>query len=273
MFKELKNQALLQFNIVTDSPFCIKSGNNNEIDPSLPDMQCLRTQKNGQPTVFIPGSSLKGVIRTRYEKIAKLFGGRVCNVVDKNESCSKTYEKKENESGEKIHQKICEGCKLFGCGLLGSAISFKDAYPVGDVVIGLRNGVGINRITGGAQKGAIYNFEVVEEGTFETTITLINFALYQLKLLAFALKDLNDGYVSIGGSTTRGLGKVKVEDFKIKIKDFRKDSPTRIRGYKSEDTGGNTTYIKELYYHLTEIEGLEQLIDVLDNVEIKFERG
>ena len=89
MFRELKNEAKITILLHTKSPLSIRSAQGKLLDPALPDMQCIRSRYQGKDTVIIPGSSLKGVIRTRYEKIVKLFGGECCNIFDHNNSCNK----------------------------------------------------------------------------------------------------------------------------------------------------------------------------------------
>lgn len=110
------------------------------------------------------------------------------------------------EKREYVCKNLCPGCQLFGSKIMASKIFIADAYPIGDYVLGERTGVGINRITGAAQHKALYDFETVEEGTFQVGITLKNYELYQMALLMYVLKDLDDGYVTLGAASTRGNG-------------------------------------------------------------------
>ena len=48
-----------------------------------------------------------------------------------------------------------------------------------------RAGVGINRITGAAQNGALYDFEVVEDGSFLVEMTFQAASWYNNGVLAF----------------------------------------------------------------------------------------
>ncbi len=270
MFREMKNEGKLTFKLITDSPLSIRSGSINDIDPTLPDMQCIRTQRKGEQTVFIPGSSIKGVMRSRCERIINFLGGNVCNVVDIKNNCgSKMRKQADDMNGKERYEQICIGCRMFGSTVLGSRIKFKDAYPIDiDPKIGFRNGVGINRITGAAQKGALYDFEVVEEGKFLVSISLNNFELYQLKLLLFVLKDIDDGYAAFGGSSTRGNGKMKVEEVNFEYRDYRKDVASNICGYHNDDKSKEIALKKELYYKYSAINGLEELFDLLEDIDV-----
>ena len=76
----------------------------------------------------------------------------------------------------------------------------------------LRDGVGIDRQTGGASHGAKFDLEVVSTGVaFETDIHLRNFELWQLGMLFIVLQDMEDELIPLGSGRSRGLGKVKAE--------------------------------------------------------------
>ncbi len=231
MFHELKNEAKITILLHTKSPLSIRSAEGKLLAPDLPDMQCVKSRYQDKYTVIIPGSSLKGVVRTRYEKIVKLFGGNYCNIFDHNNACNKPVNWKNKSYEEKkryVYTDICPVCQLFGSQAIISKIAFADAYPVGEYVLGERTGVGINRITGSAQKNALYDFEVVEEATFQVNITLKNYELYQMALLMYVLKDLDEGYVSLGSAATRGYGRMEVTRMDIEFREYRKS----VKGWK-----------------------------------------
>ncbi|MEN8905341.1 MAG: CRISPR-associated RAMP protein Csx7 [Clostridiales bacterium] len=227
MFRELINEAKIELTLELNSPLCIRTGGSDLFDPNLPDMQCLKTNINGEKRYIIPGSTLKGVIRSRYEKIIELFGMRNCDILDNKSECNnkESFEKITNEKGKNIYKKICDTCKFFGCGNMSSRIKFKDLHTIenSEVYTSIRNGVAINRITGAAKKGALYEYEVVDEATFKGSIFLNNFEAKQLKLLMFVLRDIDEGYISMGSSTSRGNGDMRVKDINFKIKDFNKN--------------------------------------------------
>ena len=235
MFRELKNEAKLSVLLHTKSPLTIRSAQGKLLDPTLLDMQCVKSRYHGADTVIIPGSSLKGVIRSRYEKIIGLFGGECCDIFNDKSRCNHKINGKKNkpyeEQGRYVYQYVCPACKLFGSLNIASRIYIADAYPAGECILGERTGVGINRITGAAQKGALYDFEVVEDGTFQVEITLKNYELYQMVLLLYVLKDLDEGYVSLGAASTRGNGRMEVQKLDIYFRDYRKD----VRGWKGAE--------------------------------------
>ncbi|MFZ5570174.1 MAG: RAMP superfamily CRISPR-associated protein, partial [Thermodesulfobacteriota bacterium] len=69
MLKKMVNHALVDLNILPIDPMLIKSG---QATVSGVDMSFVRTYMHGtEPEPFIPGSSLKGVIRSYGEKICR----------------------------------------------------------------------------------------------------------------------------------------------------------------------------------------------------------
>jgi len=237
LLSRLQNSAVLSFRLRTDGPLLINSGDSSKIDPTLPDMRFVRCTYKGKDTVYMPGSGLKGVFRTRYEQLAGYFDsccGACCNVTAKAQSCWDKIEKKPWPSSKAIYDKSCEACRLFGSLGMAGRISFADAYPVMDdiirengnddssnvceykdmVVTGIRNSVGIDRITGGANSGsgALFEYEVVENALFQVNVRIMNFQKYQLRLLLWVLEDIDDGFVTFGMGGSRGNGQMRLAD-------------------------------------------------------------
>jgi len=209
VLKKLLNQAVLEITIEAQGPLLIKSGIEGGADPSVPDMQFVRTGGS----VYIPGSSLKGVFRSYAEKIARTVGARCCNPFD-DTFCGKKANDAKVSTGTAIYSNrnyACRICQLFGSTAMASRIKFNDAYPPNgqNPQTETRTSVAIDRITGGTVPGALFEFETVTQGEFTTTIHLRNFELWQVGLLALVLRDLEDGLLPIGFGKSRGLGEVK----------------------------------------------------------------
>lgn len=268
MFAKMKNQFKLSLDLKVDSPLCIKSGDKG-IDPSNVDDVCVKSYKNGEEVVFIPGSSIKGVIRTQCEKIINIIAGdkKCCDILQDTNLCNKEeYDKK---SATEVYHSICPACKMFGNTKLGGRIKFNDAYPIdNNFKLGYRDGIGINRITGAAHKGAKYDYEVVEDASFKVIITGDNYELYQLKLLLYALNDVNEGYVTFGSNGTRGNGKMLVENLSLTIRDYRKNINC-INGYEDNDRGKEVKYSHIGYYNEYKIEEYEKVLELFENINIE----
>ncbi|MCL6589182.1 MAG: CRISPR-associated RAMP protein [Firmicutes bacterium] len=246
MFQELANAARIKMTLETRGPLLIKAGDASPFDPALPDMYAIRTHKDGDDTVFLPGSSLKGVFRSRYESIVNgLLANdqKCCNVTDRKKACGKYDDleilKKGPNSVKSKYSLSCPACKLFGSTMIAGRIRFADAYPKEGVkpVLGHRHGVGIDRITGGSSGQAKYDYEIIEEAKFDVTIWLENYELYQMALLFQVLQDIDDGFVGFGMGTTRGNGHMQVTDCEVTLRDYRKNLK-EWRGCQKEQTLG-----------------------------------
>jgi len=212
MHKRLLNEATLDFTIVPEGPILIKAGETGA-DPTRPDMEFVRTWHDGERVVYLPGPSLKGVIRSHCERIVRTVGeGRSCNPVAKGKSCVDLNGLKQEHDGKHVHSRSCFLCQMFGNTVLAGRVRTKDAYPVNpdEVRTEERNGVAIDRVFGSVAVGP-FQMEVVTAGEFQTRIAIRNFTIAQLGLLALALRDLKLGRVGVGFGKSRGLGHVTLE--------------------------------------------------------------
>jgi CRISPR/Cas system CSM-associated protein Csm3 (group 7 of RAMP superfamily) len=75
MHKATFIEGTLHLTIRPDGPILIKAGETGGGDPALPDMEFVRTARGGSPQVYIPGPSLKGVVRAQAERICRSLDG------------------------------------------------------------------------------------------------------------------------------------------------------------------------------------------------------
>jgi len=227
MHKQTVNELRLDVSITPQGPLLIKSGKEAGADPTLLDMNFVRTvhAQLGE-TVYLPGSSLKGTLRSYCEKIARTVGARCCDPLS-GDSCGKRQEATRESSGAKVYNNMCTICRVFGHTTLASHLRISDAYPTSldrprDEEIELankteqRDGVAIDRISGAVAHGP-FQLEVVTQGTFYTQLFLKNFQLWQVGLLAVALRDIAQGRVPLGFAKSRGLGRVGVVYDRLEI--------------------------------------------------------
>jgi CRISPR/Cas system CSM-associated protein Csm3 (group 7 of RAMP superfamily) len=155
----------------------IKSGIEGGADPSVPDMQFVRSGGS----LYIPGSSLKGVFRSYAEKIVRTVGAECCNPFDNDDKSPTCFcgKKLGQGDGSTIYKKSCLICRLFGSTSMASRIKFNDAYPADghNPTTETRTGVAIDRILGSVAHGP-FDFEVVTQTQFETSVHLRNFELW-----------------------------------------------------------------------------------------------
>jgi CRISPR/Cas system CSM-associated protein Csm3 (group 7 of RAMP superfamily) len=212
------NDAVLELAISPNGPILIKTGETGGLDPTHPDMEFVRTLQQ----VYIPGSSLKGVIRAHAERIVRSLQGEVgpgagaCDPLRRGEACGDRLERERIEADAK-YARSCFACRLFGNTAVASHVRFADALPVGEVTIEERNGVAIDRVFGSVAVGP-FNYEVATKGTFRTRIAFKNFTLAQLALVGLALRDLGAGRVGLGFGKSRGMGRVTVDWGRLEVR-------------------------------------------------------
>lgn len=245
MLKKMINSARIKMKINPIDPLLIKSGQANV---GGVDMAFVRTYKYGEKEEpYIPGSSLKGMIRSYGEKICRSLRDNpvpVClpyaglSSKDPNEkgqaSCGlrlDEYKKKYSQKtipSRKIYSLSCPICRLFGSHEFIGRCSTSDAYLTeeskkpGGHVLEIRDGVAIDRFTGGAAKGAKYDLEVLTKGEFETVLDIRNFERWQMGLLGLILRDMEEGLVRLGFGKSRGLGRFQAEITEFKLGYFGK---------------------------------------------------
>lgn len=227
MFARQLNQIRLDVSITPRGPLLIRSGRKGA-DPTRPDLEAVRTSFGGRSSVYLPGSSLKGVIRSQAERLLLSEGVKVTPTF--NSPKVRGFDQK--TPGPKAYAASSPLGRTFGNLFVKGHVAVSDCTPGGRAPQGSekraaevaaanateqRNGVGIDRLLGSAFRGALFDQEVVVRGRFDGRIFLRNAQLYQLALLLLVLRDLDEGFVQIGSGTTRGNGWVQAEVREIAI--------------------------------------------------------
>jgi len=226
---------VIRLTIQPDGPILIKAGETGA-DPTRPDMEFVRTWRNGERVVYLPGSSLKGVLRAHCERIVRTVDSgndeqrpRACDPLGKR-SCSERLGRIKGLASERAYSDSCFICQLFGNQVLAGRLRTSDAYPTGPIHTEQRDGVAIDRVFGAVAHGP-FQYETVSSGVFQTTLTLRNFTLAQLGLLGLALRDLRRGQIGVGFGKSRGLGHVTADFEQLIIR------------YPACDVRDNTLYL------------------------------
>lgn len=233
MFKQAYNRVLLDLEVETITPLLIKAGDAG-LNPAASDLNPVRTRhpKWGD-SVYIPGSSLKGVVRSAAEASVRgqTLGENLQGACDTlgSECCGRVIK---DMAPRDVYSKHCAACRAFGSTLMKGRASVRDLYPWTDNDEGsadnvtaanqveTRHGVAINRISGGVHHGP-FDQELVPAGViFFGEISLVNYQVWQLGLLAAGLDELNEGFARLGSSKSRGLGGVRV-----RVAHLRHDQP------------------------------------------------
>ena len=235
MFDKLTDKYIITGNIKATTGIYI-GGNTNIFEPQGIDNVFVKNI-NGLP--FIPGSSLKGVLRSYLEKILKGIGKDVCSVPN---LCSDKFKNKEarnkildeirkenkdsleiNElklASEKMYGELCEVCHLFGSGVSAAKLLIRDLKVIESSFKGyeIRSGNAIDRDKNKTVKNALYQTEIIPADTlFDMKMVLENPDETDLRNTAFLLRSMEEGDISIGGNVSRGLGGFVLENCKIQL--------------------------------------------------------
>lgn len=251
-----RSWALVEFNLAAIGPFLthdLTQAGRSGFDHAFVLTAYEKLKKNpGEHDAkpVLPGSSLRGVLRSQAERIArtlatldawgeasKMMSSRqadflascpACNpLTDKTErpvaSCNsfiKQMGKKYRDQLERdgAEGKLCLACRLFGSTWNGSRLRVEDALFVGQRVdYKVLDFLAIDRFTGGGRDSAKFDAVVLWKPKFSVRLFLENPEPWELGWLALVLRDLNEGLATVGFGAAKGFGLCTIEDPKLTI--------------------------------------------------------
>lgn len=224
MVGEINGKYIIEYTILTKEPLAI-GGSTEMADIGDVDRPVIKTA-DGIP--YIPGSSLRGTIRTYFDRIGHVLsseysvnishasigtGGSieddVCDVAPR--SNLKQFDLTSLLSSDKI----CDLCLCFGAKGYGSPLLVSDAYPVAvPHELEVNTHIKIDRGSDTAQRGALFSVEAVPKDTlFHGKI------IYEKRILddkdreekqdlmvKLLVTFLHDKDIYLGGVKSRGYG-------------------------------------------------------------------
>lgn len=232
------NYAEISIKCKLDSPFIIQSGatniinSNSDIEKEADIIPLYSQNVDGKIVPVLPGSSLKGVFRTRAQMITNTLN----NFTDVSAKINEILKKNKKIRMKDIDEMINKNNYLLG--LFGSSINlkenvveevkkvnsdfkskifFEDSYLYTNnnekIPTNTSAHIKIDRWTGGAIEGALYDIEKIwsekEDIFLDINLMIEEPKLYHLGLIAHCLKDLLSGDLKVGFGTRRGFGKIK----------------------------------------------------------------
>lgn len=228
-FERLQTITVLKVAYMTESALAISAG-----DQPAEIMESPVIKLGGKPV--IPGSSLKGALRSTLEAMLAELGHQVCIPFA---AIPRSYRRgRKEEQKERIHQYVtelgrldpceniaapCPVCSIFGtvggqAGLSGKAL-FLDAIVEGDYELIERSHVAITRDTKSQSEGSLMSLQAVDAGaTFRGDIRVINAGPWEVGAILRALEGVE--LLGMGAKKTAGYGDLKIEVEGIEVLRF-----------------------------------------------------
>jgi CRISPR-associated protein Csm3 len=210
-FHRLDSRLRLVGRLVTRTALHVGAAEGGGLD--IADMPVL---KDGRGLPFIPGASLKGVVRSTLESLVRAAGNQsagvwACDSLDDKGACGA------HESGHRDTVDIdghCAICRLLGSRVLSSHVRISDAMMRDDGgrnPVELRDGVAIDRDLARVAGAKKFQFEVVAPGVvFDLELFVENPRPWLMGMLTLGWDQIAEGYSAVGGFSSRGLGRLEL---------------------------------------------------------------
>jgi len=189
----------------------------------------------------LAGSGLRGVLRSHAERIARTLATHnadsktaflhtcpACSPVESHAdkplaSCDTLLKDVEFPTDKEVSDKhLCLACRLFGSTRRGSRLLVEDApYQPTEAqlkpVLKMMDFLAIDRFTGGGAEGAKFDALALWKPAFNLRLHLENPELWELGWLALVLRDLQEGWLTVGFGAAKGFGQVELENLQCTL--------------------------------------------------------
>lgn len=199
---------------------------------------------------ILPGSSLKGALRSQAERIARTLATGWAYEKDAGSSPKEAFyahcpacDPLAGGAGEPLascdalltgahlpkarpivsstdevsDKHLCMACRLFGSPRRGSRLRVEDAALVGQPRYKPLDMLAIDRFTGGGADQFKFDAAALWKPRFTTSLFLENPEPWELGWLFLTLRDLQDGLVRVGFGAAKGFGQVRAETWDVKF--------------------------------------------------------
>ena len=199
---------------------------------------------------LLPGSSLKGALRSQAERIARTLATRAVhdNTVEAERkadflrccpACSPIVGEAEEPlascdallKGEHLPSKqavvstikevgdehLCLACRLFGSTRRGSRLRVEDAPLIGKPRYKPQDFLAIDRFTGGGADQFKFDAAVLWQPRFKVNLFLENPEPWELGWLLLTLRDVHERLVPLGFGASKGFGQVQAKTWQVEI--------------------------------------------------------
>lgn len=231
----------------------------------------------------LPGSSVRGVLRSQAERIARTLvtqwsSGKDefllrCPAGDPNNSRfadeplanSDCLLKAAGMTGEDLDRAIPEQLDLsdrfFGSVLLGSRLRVEDGKLANKPQLKAMDFLAIDRFTGGGRDSAKFDALALWKPAFTVRLLLDNPEAWELGWLLLTLRDLHEGLATVGFGAAKGFGQAVIEDWKFNL-GFLSDADFPISEKPTIET--RSAVDKLLVQSATRADGMWRVLSVGD---------
>lgn len=185
----------------------------------------------------LPGSSVRGVLRSQAERIARTLTTqwatdgadflKRCPAGDPNNSRRADAPLANSDcllsvkgiSGEDIVRPVQLDLadQLFGSVRLGSRLMVEDGRLANRPELKAMDFLAIDRFTGGGRDSAKFDALVLWKPAFQVRLRLDNPSAWELGWLLLTLRDLHDGLATVGFGAAKGFGQTKISSWTAKL--------------------------------------------------------
>ncbi len=174
---------------------------------------------DGKSRFCIPGSALKGIFRSWISRLAARDGFDVADSFEKHRLCMEQQGElsgddlawgfvKDLNERERYQQNPdlieCPIMKLFGSSYMASRFHIADAFAEDGATENVRMHVAIDRFSGGANEGMLFDNTVLTGAKFNVVITVANPTQREVDWIGRTIKAIDMGLVRIGSSKSAG---------------------------------------------------------------------
>jgi len=208
----------LHLSLQFDSPFLV-----NDPSKEKKGEHNFQPRRDAEGKVLLPAKSLRGAIRSQAERIIRTLGAKACCIDNMKSACPPP------QKHEKIEEKLCLACQLFG------ATGWQTPIRISDFTLVQTQGefdqdfVAIDRFTGGGSEGAKFRATVANAPLLEGVwnIDLQRVEPWGLGLLALVIRDLIEGDISFGYGAAKGYGHcyARLQDWSVNALPSVEDCP------------------------------------------------
>ncbi|NCJ07352.1 hypothetical protein GS597_12705 [Synechococcales cyanobacterium C] len=189
--EDRRDRLTLQATFTINGSLLIRSGQSSI--GSAPDVVHLKSHRNGELKPVLSGTSLTGVLRHRAERIINTLEKPI-SIID--EVFGPDFSEDKSKQA-KVSRLIVQEAEI------------KNTHDL------VQNRIAIDRFTGGALHGALFDEQPIFGGEFTICLELRQPKDYEIGLLLLLLKDLWTGDLPVGGESSIGRGRLQGQSAKV----------------------------------------------------------